>query len=345
MVKIIVEKFAVFENKEVNKFSIVQENGLAFSCINYGATITNILVPDKDGKLVDVVLGFDNLDGYINAKNAYVGSICGRYANRIANGKFTLNDVEYTLAKNNGENSLHGGVKGFDKVFWDAIVLEDENAIQFLYVSEDMEEGFPGRLEVTVIYRLVENKISIEYTATTNEATPINLTSHCYFNLSGGLDATILKHDIKINATHFVEVDKTNIPTGNLLNIENTGMDFLEMKTIANCIEVLNGYDHCWVLNKTDEKLTHAASLLYKKNGIVMNVYTTEPGLQFYTGNFLDNTLRDTKQNIEYNKYAGLCLEAQNFPDCPNNKNFPNCILQVGETYTQKTIYSFNDII
>jgi aldose 1-epimerase len=343
MAKIIVEKFGIFENKEVSKFSIIEEDGLAFSCINYGAAITNIWVPDKDGKQVDVVLGFEDLDGYVNAGNAYIGSICGRYANRIAEGLFTLNDVEYTLVKNNDGNSLHGGLKGFDKVFWNAIVLENENAIQFSYMSEDMEEGFPGRLDVTVTYRLVQNKISIEYTAKTNKATPINLTNHCYFNLSGGLDKTILNHEIKINAENFVEVDKENIPTGNLLKVENSAMDFTGTKTIANNIGEVNGYDHCWVLNKTEEKLNKAASLLYKENGISMKVYTTELGLQFYTGNFLDDTLKSTKENIVYNKYAGLCLETQNFPDCPNNKNFPNSILQPEETYLQKTIYSFNE--
>jgi aldose 1-epimerase len=339
--KIIIEPFGIYEGKKINKYTLTDASGIKVSIINYGATITNIYVPDNKNKEVDVVLGFNTLEGYINAGDYYMGSICGRYANRLANGSFSILDKKTQVSQNNHLNCLHGGLKGFDKMFWEAEVGTAENAVIFSYVSKDGEEGFPGNLNVQVTYRIQKNELHIEYLATTDKNTPINLTSHCYFNLSGGNSATILEHDLQLNANKFIEVDQALIPTGKIKNVENTLLDFTTQKKIGLDIDASNGFDYSWVLNSQKDELFEASQLIFKKNGIVMKIFTTEPAIHFYSGTFLTDKIQDTKNNIQYNKYAGLCLEAQHFPDSPNNNHFPNTILKPGEQYKQRTIYQF----
>jgi aldose 1-epimerase len=240
---------------------------------------------------------------------------------------------------------LHGGLKGFDKVYWDATLLQEGDGVRFTYTSKDDEEGFPGNLKVSVIYRVLGNALHIEYNAVTDKKTPVNLTSHCYFNLSGGKETNILNHELQLNADSFVEVDDESIPTGKLISVKNTAMDFKALKKIGPAISEVNGYDHSWVLNKTDGELINAALLVHKESGVKMTVYTTEPAIHFYSGNFLDETLMNNKNGQFIKKYAGLCLETQHFPDSPNNNNFPNTLLYPGEEYRQKTIYKFENEI
>ncbi len=335
------QAFGIFENKQVMKYCIAEKDGLQVCIINYGATVTNIFVKDNLGNDTDVVLGFENIEGYLNGGNAYMGCICGRYANRISNGKFTVNKEAFLLNKNNGESTLHGGIKGFDKVFWDAEILPNNNGVTFSYNSKDGEEGFAGNLTTLVTYTVANNALHIEYKATSDKPTPINLTNHTYFNLSGGKEATILNHYLQMNANNLVEIDEQNIPTGKITAIKNTAFDFTTSKKIGSEMKIENGYDHCWVLDRVDNNVILAATLYSEITSIKMLTYTTEPSVQFYTGNFLDGNLTNTKQNTRYNKYAGLCLEAQHFPDSPNHIQFPTTILHPNEVYYQETIYSF----
>lgn len=340
-VKITVQPFGEYEGKQVNKYTITGDSGMQVGVINYGATITNIIIPDKNGSLADIVLGFESLSGYINAGDYYFGGVCGRYANRIANASFRINGSEYKLAGNNGISCLHGGFKGFDKVYWDAEILSDGNGVTFMYNSKDGEEGFPGNMKVAVSYRLVTNALHIEYTATTDKATPVNLTSHCYFNLSGSDDLNIKEHELSLNADYFVEVGADNIPTGNLVEVLNTQLDFRETKKLSSN---LNGYDQTWVLKNNNGKLVEAAKLFHSKSGREMTVLTTKPGIHFYNGYHLKGNYPGTKKGKDYQQYAGLCLEAQHFPDSPNHSNFPNTVLAPGEVYNHKTIYSFEHL-
>ena len=340
-VQVLTEFFGEFNGETITRYLIKEENGISVGIINYGASITNIFVPDKNGELIDVVLGFTNLDGYIEAENIYMGSICGRYANRIANGKFTIYNEEFHLQKNDGENTLHGGNKGLDKVIWEANILASNNAVEFTYTSKNGEEGFPGNLIIRVRYSICKQALHIDYTATTDKATPVNLTSHCYFNLSGGKEENIFNHELKLNANRYLEVNSTSIPTGELLEVKNTDYDFTELKLIGDLHQLQCKYDHTWVINESQDKLVNVATLRYKESGIEMNVSSTAPGIHFYSGNFLNNNLINTKLPIGYQKFAGLCLEAQHFPDSPNQPSFPNTILKPGEEYSQKTIYSF----
>ncbi|OSZ77052.1 hypothetical protein CAP36_11550 [Chitinophagaceae bacterium IBVUCB2] len=343
-VKIAVQPFGEYEGKQVKKYTITGDKGMEISAINYGATITNIIVPDRNGLLGDIVLGFDTVSGYVNAGNYYIGGICGRYANRIANGRFRINGSEYKLPGNNGINCLHGGFKGFDKVYWDAEINSEGDGVTFMYNSIDGEEGFPGNMKVTVNYRLFGNALHIEYAATTDKASPVNLTSHCYFNLSGDVESDILSHELQINANHFLESNSEMIPTGEFLEVKNTSMDFTTLRRADAAIDKTKDYDHCWVLNKVNGDLEEVASLTDQKSGRRMKVLTTEPGIHFYSGHFLDGNFTDTKEGKLYGKYSGLCLEAQHYPDSPNKKHFPNTILQPGETYRQQTIYKFENI-
>ena len=291
--------------------------------------------------LVDVVLGFTGLDGYVRAKDIYMGSICGRYANRISGGEFTLADEVYSLQKNNEENTLHGGVNGFDKKFWKSGILKSKDGIIFTCTSKNQEEGFPGNLIIEVTYRILNKALHIEYTAKTDKPTPINLTSHCYFNLSGGNDKNIFYHELMLNADHYLEVNKSFIPTGKILETKNSSYDFKAFKLIGNLsLHPLN-FDHSWVVNKAENELDTVAVIRHARTGIQMNVSSTEPSVHFYTGNFLNKDLILTKQRDGYDKYAGLCLEAQHYPDSPNQPTFPNTILKPGEEYSQKTIYAF----
>lgn len=336
--------FGIFKGRQVNKYTISNDSGLKVSIINYGATITNLFVADATGVADDIVLGFETLEGYINAPNMYMGSLCGRYANRIAKGKFIINGNAYQLTRNEGDNTLHGGNEGFDKVFWEASILPGGNIVSFSYCSKYGEEGFPGNLDVTVAYQLKAKALHIEYKATTDKATPVNLTSHCYFNLSAGADDDIFKHDLQLNADCFVEVDDKSIPTGKIEKTKDSEMDFTRVKNIDDAVKESGGFDHTWVLNNENE-LMKAATLLHKSSGRVMDVLTTYPGIHFYSGNFISETLSSTKKGRLYKKYGGLCLETQNFPDGPNKSHFPCTILQPGEVYAHTTIYNFSQTI
>ena len=332
------------DGKKITEYTMTNASGMQVSIINYGGTVTSIITPDKNGNKGDVILGFDSLAGYVQKGNPYLGALIGRYGNRIANGKFSVDGKEYTLATNNNGQSLHGGNKGYDKVVWDAEKLPGDSSLKLTYLSKDGEEGYPGNLSVTVVYTLTgDNALKIDYSATTDKATPINLTNHCYFNLSGGADSTILGHELQINANKFTEVNEVLIPTGKLPDVKNTPMDFTTAKAIGKDIDsVKGGYDHNWVLNTKGTGLELVTSLYHPASGRYMEVYTTEPGIQFYSGNFLDGSLKYTKNNIKYVVHAGLCLETQHFPDSPNQPSFPNTILKPGEKYHHTSLYKFS---
>lgn len=336
--------FGNFNGEAVTEYTLINSNGMQVSILNYGGTVTKIITKDKDGKDGDVILGYDSLSGYLQKGNPYFGCLVGRYGNRIAKGKFTLDGKTYTLATNNNGQSLHGGLKGFDKVMWKAEKQPGDSSLKLTYLSKDGEEGYPGNLSVEVIYTLTSNNgLKIDYSATTDKATPINLTNHCYFNLSAGKDSTILDHELMIRADKFTEVDSVLIPTGKLPEVKGTPMDFTTAKKIGKDIDsVKGGYDHNWVLNKTGNSLESVATLYHPASGRFMEVFTTEPGLQFYSGNFLDGTLTNTKHNQKYVLHAGLCLETQHFPDGPNQPSFPNSILKPGEKYSQTSLYVFS---
>jgi aldose 1-epimerase len=338
-----VDNFGLFNNQVVKRVTLTNSLGMAVRVMTYGATVTEICVPDRDNKIEDVVLGFESFDGYLQSGNPYFGSLIGRVGNRIAGATFSLNNTGYKLAANNNGNSLHGGNKGFDKVIWELVNVTDSQ-VQLRYLSKDGEEGYPGNLEVVVTYSLTnENELRIEYRATTDKATPVNLTNHSYFNLSAGSDPTMLKHRLMINAVKYLPVNDNLIPTGEMTDVAGTPMDFTSEKTIEQ--DILQtadaGYDHTWVLSSNGDVNKLAASLNHHESGRYMEVFTDQPGLQFYSGNFLDGTLNDTKDGKKYVKYAALCLEAQHFPDSPNQPRFPNTILNPGETYNQLTIYKF----
>lgn len=335
--------FGNYDGQEVKEFTITNASGSQVSILNYGGTVTKLLVPDRNGTMGDVVLGFDSFEGYLQKNDPYFGSLVGRYANRIANAKFTLDGKTYTLAGNNNGNSLHGGNKGFDKVIWTAEKLGD-NSLKLTYQSKDGEEGYPGNLTAQVVYTLdSDNSFKLDYTATTDKATPVNLTSHCYFNLSAGRDSTILNHQLQIDADRYTPVDEKLIPTGKIANVRGTPMDFTSPKLIGRDISsVKGGFDHNWVLNKQGNALEKVVSLYDSTSGRLMEVFTTEPGMQFYSGNFLDGSLQYTKNGQKYIKHGALCLEAQHFPDSPNEPSFPNVILKPGETYRHTTVYKFS---
>jgi aldose 1-epimerase len=335
--------FGTFEQKPVTEYTITNAHGMQVSVINYGGAVTRIITPDKDGKMGDVVTGFESLDGFTQKGVPYFGALIGRYGNRIANAKFTLDGKTYTLAPNNNGNTLHGGNKGFDKVYWD-IAKSGDSSLQLTYDSKDGEEGYPGNLKVQVVYTLTaDNALKIDYTANTDKATPINLTNHSYFNLSAGKDSTILNHELMLNADKFTPVNDALIPTGKIEPVKGGPMDFTSPKVIGKDIaSVKGGYDHNWVLNRTGSGLEKVAELHDPASGRDMEVWTTEPGIQFYSGNFLDGTLTNTKGGQKYVKHGALCLETQHFPDSPNQPSFPSTILKPGETYKQTTLYKFS---
>lgn len=310
------------------------------SVTNFGATITRLLVPDRNGVPGDVLLGFNTLEGFRQSGNPFFGCTVGRYANRIANASFNLNGKTYKLAANNGKNSLHGGIRGFDKAIWKELSHTD-SSVTLAYLSVDGEEGYPGNLNVEITYTLTwDNQFKIDYKATTDQATPVNLSNHAYFNLSAGTDSTILDHELFINADQFTPVDEGLIPLGNLTMVKSSPMDFTEAKPIGRDInKVKGGYDHNFVLNKPGAL---AATVFHPGSGRLMTVYTSEPGVQFYTGNFLRGGHTDTKDGRNYPKHSGFCLETQHFPDSPNQPSFPNTILQPGETFRSSTSYGFS---
>ena len=334
----------IIQGKDVKAYTLINHTGMQVKVMSHGATVMQIVAADKKGIFRDVVLGFNSLQGYQQAANPYMGCIVGRYANRIAAAKFSLQGKNYQLNANDGRHSLHGGIQGFHTVVWNANILPEENAVRFSYTSADGEEGYPGKLEVSVTYTLREdNSLQIDYKATSGKATPVNLTSHCYFNLSGGTDLTVADHELMLNAERFIPVDDTLIPTGKMENTRNTAMDFLHYKNIGAQLKQLpGGYDHNWIIHKNGNPMALAARLYHKGSGRLMKVYTTQPGIQFYSGNFLNGQLLDTRDNSGYPKHSGLCLETQHFPDSPNQPTFPDTILYPGEEYQHTTVYKFS---
>lgn len=326
------------------EFSFTNASGMELGVINYGGTITRILAPDREGRLEDVVLGFTSLKDYELPSNPHLGSITGRFANRIAKGRFELDGKVYQLPINNNGNALHGGVSGFDKKIWDATVLPG-GRLRLSYLSKDGEEGFPGNCQVDVYYSLTDrNEVYIEYTATSDKPTPFNITNHSYFNLSAGREATVLGHEIAINADAYLPVDSGFIPTGELALLQGTEMDFRQQRLIGTYVHdiVGGGYDHNYVLNKAAPGEPELAATVYHSpSGRVLEMFTTEPGVQFYTGNFLSGSITG-KNGTVYGKHSGFCLEAQHFPDSPNRPAFPDTTLRPGQTYTQTTIYRFS---
>jgi len=333
------------DGQKIQQVTLKNANGVVVKIINYGGIVTAIEVPDAKGKATDVVLGFDDLKGYL-AGHPYFGAIVGRVANRVGNGTFKLGDQTYTLAKNNGPNSLHGGLKGFDKQVWDMKVIENEQPkVSLTRTSPDGEEGYPGQVKVKVDYTLTaDNTLIVDYEATTNKATPINLTQHSYFNLAGHDSGTILDQELTLMADEYTPADETLLPSGKLAPVKGTPLDFTTATPIGKRIKQIEakpvGYDHNYVLRKGDMALLVVAKVRSPKSGIVMIVATTEPGMQFYTGNFLDGTIKG-KGGAVYNQYDGFCLEAQHFPDSVNQPDFPSTILAPGKTYRQTTSYQF----
>lgn len=323
----------------VSLFTLKSDKGITVKITNYGGIVTEIITPDKNGNTGNIVLGFDNLEQYLTG-HPYFGAIIGRYGNRIAGGNFKIDGVSYQLAKNNGNNALHGGIVGFDKVVWKPKIVETENGegLQLTYFSEDMEEGYPGNLNVTVLYELIDNDLVISYWANTDKSTPVNLTNHSYFNLAG--TGTILDHTLKLKASNYTPVDQELIPTGEILPVEGTPFDFTEAKTIGKDISnTEGGYDHNFVIDREGDQLEWIATLEDPASGRILEVFTMEPAVQFYSGNFLDGTLKSG--DVVYEKHAGLCLETQHFPDSPNQPEFPNTILEPGDKYYTKTVYRF----
>ena len=338
------------DGESVDLFTLTNRNGMEARITNYGGIVTTLTAPDRNNKYADVVLGFNDLDSYLKG-HPYFGALVGRYGNRIAKGRFTLNGVEYKLAVNNGENHLHGGIKGFDKVVWTARSMRTKlgPALSLTYVSKDMEEGYPGNLTVKVVYTLTNNnELRIDYSASTDKDTVTNLTHHSYFNLAGEGNGDILNHQLLLKASRFTPTDAGSIPTGELRNVQGTPFDFLKSTAIGARInqdeEQLKfggGYDHNWVVNGRAGTLRQAASVYESTSGRVMDVWTTEPGIQFYTGNFLDGTLTG-KSGKAYARRNGFCLETQHYPDSPNKPKFPTTTLRKGATYRSTTIYRFS---
>jgi aldose 1-epimerase len=343
------QAFGITERGEpVELYTLTNRNGMEARIMTYGGIVVSLKVPDRHGNLGDVVLGYDTLDGYLK-KSEYFGAIIGRYGNRIGKGSFSLNGKQYTLPKNNGENTLHGGIRGFDKVVWKAKEVRGTQSVglKLSYLSKDGEEGFPGNLSVTVVYTLTNaNELKIVYSAVTDKTTVVNLTQHSYFNLAG--EGDILKHQLMINATRFTPVDSGLIPTGELRPVKGTPLDFTKPEAIGARIgeadeqlKVGKGYDHNWVLNHTTGTFALAARVFEQRSGRVMEVSTTEPGLQFYSGNFLDGSVTGKGGQVYKHRY-GFCLETQHFPDSPNKPRFPSTLLKPSQNYKTTTIYKFS---
>lgn len=329
--------------QKISEFTLSNAGGVSVSILTWGGIIRSINVPDRNGISADVVLGFDSLEPY-EERHPYFGTITGRYANRIALGSFTLDGATYTVAKNNGPNHLHGGVYGFDRKVWSASAstTADSAILVLSYVSEDGEEGYPGEVDTRVTYTLnSDNALSVEYTATSTKATPINLTNHSYFNLAGHSAGDVLKHILTIDAARYVPVNETSIPLGPLAPVERTPFDFRSPHAIGERIrDVGIGYDHTYVLSDGPRPLHFAARAEDSNSGRYVEVLTTEPGVQLYTGNYLNGSVKG-KGGAPYNKHAGFCLETQHFPDSPNQPSYPTTILRPGETYNSKTVMKF----
>ncbi|HTR21495.1 MAG TPA: aldose epimerase family protein [Gemmatimonadales bacterium] len=334
--------------ESVEVFTLTNQQGLQVRVTTYGGIIVSLLAPDRAGRLADVVLGYDSLDGYLHDSHHF-GGVIGRYANRIAHARFTIDGRTYRLAANNGPNHLHGGLRGFDKVVWEAAPFgsDDTSGVELLYTSQDGEEGYPGRLEVQVTYGVTDrNELIVEYRATTTKATPVNLTQHSYFNLAGAGNGDILGHRILIDADAMTPVDEHLIPTGAIVPIAGTPFDFRSLTTIGSRIATDDpqlirggGYDHNFVLRGGGTGLVHAARVVDPGSGRTLDVSTTEPGVQFYSGNFLSRV--SGKSGLTYGPRAGLCLETQHYPDSPNQPGFPSTILRPGAEYRSRTVFAF----
>src|SRR5246127_5153284 len=343
------QDFGTRDGRPIILYTLTNAHGVEVRAMNYGGIILSLRIPDSKGQLADIVLGHEKLEGY-TPNPPYLGAIVGRYANRIANGTFTLDGKAYTLPKNDGPNTLHGGTeKTFNKVVWDAEPLKGKAGVTFTYLSKDGDDGFPGNLKVRVTYTLTnDNSIVIDYEATTDKATPINLSQHSYFNLAGEGTGDILNHELTLNADRFTPVDKNLIPTGELRPVKGTPLDFMQSTRVGARIDdsyeqlmLGHGYDHNWVINRKGDGLTLAARMYEPTSGRVLEVSTTQPGIQFYTGNFLDGTVTG-KQGHVYKRRYGFCLETQHFPDSPNHPEFPSTILKPGETLRSKTVFKFS---
>ncbi|MGB2642587.1 MAG: aldose epimerase family protein [Candidatus Acidiferrum sp.] len=335
------------DGTEVEAYTLYNARGASAKVITYGATLTELHVPDKNGKMGDVVLGFDNLEGYSEGPHPFFGATIGRYGNRIARGKFTLDGKEYQLAINNAPNSLHGGPNGFDKRVWKAepLKVNDGAAVRFTYLSKDGEENYPGNLHVSVVYTLTNaNELKLQYSAETDKDTVVNLTNHSYFNLSGTGEGNILKYVLYLNADKYTPVDSTLIPTGEIASVANTPLDFRKPTEIGahiGEIQGIGGYDHNFVLNGKTGTLRLAARVTDPASGRVMEVWTTQPGVQFYSAIGLNGSIKG-KGGVAYEKYGAICLETQHFPDSPNHPNFPSTVLKPGEHFHSETIYKFS---
>lgn len=334
------------DGEPVNLYTIKNSNGIELKVSEFGATLVSLKIPDKNGTFADIILGFDNLEGYINDA-AYLGVTAGRYANRIANGKFTLEGKEYTLATNDGKNHLHGGVKGFGKQVWkgEELKTNEGKGVKLTYLSKDGEEGYPGNLESTVEYILNDNnELKIVLKPKTDKATPVNLTNHAYFNLKGEGNGTILEHKLQLNAKEFTPVDNGLIPTGEIKSVEGTPLDFTQLQTIGSRIDKVDkkfsgGYDHNFIITKSEEPLSMVCKVVEPESGRVMEIYATMPGAQFYSGNFLNGF--KGKGGKAYNQHYAFCIEPQYYPDSPNKPNFPSCILNAGEERKEIILYKF----
>lgn len=339
-----------YRDHNLYSYDLKNSNGMSVSILNYGATIARMEVPDRNGVIADVLLGHDNFSNYIGGR-FYLGATIGRYANRIANGCFNLDGKECQVSVNRAGNLLHGGFEGFDKKFWDARIIEckENSALELTLISHDGEEGFPGTMEAKVIYSVTEsNELKIKYMATSNKTTVINLTNHAYFNLTGTADNSILDHILKINADNFTPINERSLPTGLIENVGGTPLDFRSPHKIGERIDnkfgqlkLANGYDHNFVINNFNGDVREAATLYEPISGRFMEVYTNQPGIQFYSGNYLDGTY-EGKNGIKFLQRSGLCLECQHFPNSPNEKDFPSVILKPGQVYRQTTIYKFS---
>jgi aldose 1-epimerase len=338
------------KDQNIEQYRLENNNGIVVELLNLGGIITSIKTPDRNGKIADIALGFDDPRQYLD-RHPYFGAIIGRYCNRIAGGSFSIGDKDYQLAINNGVNHLHGGIKGFDKVLWGAESFSDINAsgVMLHYLSKHMEEGYPGNVSVSVTYTLTNDDVlKVRYEASTDQKTIINLTQHSYFNLSGDFTAQILDHELMLNADAFLAVDENQIPTGAYTAVAQTPFDFSSFKTMGQDInteskqlEIGNGYDHCFVINPSETAMVEAAVVHHPKSGRVMKVFTDQPGIQLYTGNFLDNTLT-AKNGGTYGPQTGFCLETQHFPDAPNQSNFPTTVLNPGESFASETWFQFS---
>jgi len=337
----------VHNGREISLYTLKNRNGLLCQVTSYGAILVSLYVPDRKGNLADIVQGYDTIDEYINGNGPYMGAICGRCANRIAAGKFRLYNRDYSLAVNNGPNHLHGGIKGFSKVIWD-IIRYDPSSMQLLYLSSDGEEGYPGNLRVTVTYTLTDrNELRLDYSASSDKTTVVNLASHSYFNLGGEGSGSIYDHELMINGDFFTPTDNTNIPTGEIISVNGTPMDFTRPRRIGEDIDKDDeqlrygaGYDHNWVLNHRTGTLGLAATAYDRKSGRLMEIRTTQPGVQLYTANWIDN--EKGKEGKKYQRREAFCLETQHFPDAVNKPYFPSTILKQGKEYRHMVIHKFD---